>query len=131
MRRSTSIIILIAALEGAAGVILSAAAAHLESSPLFDTASRFLMIHAAAGLALGALAAAQGAGDRWLLAATFALQTGVALFSGDLAVRAAAGTRLFPYAAPIGGSLMIGSWVALAVWALVAALRSRSDAPHP
>jgi uncharacterized membrane protein YgdD (TMEM256/DUF423 family) len=131
MRRADLVIVLIAALEGAAGVVLSAAAAHVESSPLLDTASRFLMIHAAAGLALGALAATRGAGDRWLIGATFAMQAGAALFSGDLAARASAGARLFPYAAPIGGSLLIASWIAVAVWALVAALRARRAPPHP
>jgi uncharacterized membrane protein YgdD (TMEM256/DUF423 family) len=131
MRRATFIVILIAALEGAAGVLLSASAAHVESSPLLDTASRFLMIHASAGLALGALAAARGTRDRWLLGAIFAMQAGAALFSGDLAARAAAGTRLFPYAAPIGGSLLIASWIAVAAWALVAALRSRPDDAAP
>jgi uncharacterized membrane protein YgdD (TMEM256/DUF423 family) len=127
MRRSIFLIILVAALEGAAGVVLSAAAAHVEASPLLDTASRFLMIHAAAGLALAALATSVAALPRWLLAATFAMQAGAALFSGDLAVRAFAGTRLFPYAAPIGGSLLIASWVALAVLALVCVIRARPD----
>ncbi|BGE84497.1 MULTISPECIES: DUF423 domain-containing protein [Methylosinus] len=121
------IIVFVAALEGAAGVVAAAAAAHVEASPLLDTASRFLMIHAAAGLALAALAASVGSSLRWLLAATFAMQAGAALFSGDLAVRALAGTRLFPYAAPIGGSLLIASWAALAVFALVCALRARTD----
>lgn len=125
MQRSVLIVILIAALEGLAGVLLAASAAHIESSANLDTASRFLLIHAAAGLALGALASRTEA--RWLLCATFAMQAGVALFSGDLAVRALAGVRLFPYAAPIGGSLTIAGWVALAVWALVGAVRS---APH-
>ncbi|MBY6243103.1 DUF423 domain-containing protein [Methylosinus sp. Sm6] len=124
MLRSTYIVILLAALEGAAGVVLSAAAAHVEASPLLDTASRFLLIHAAAGLALAAVTATAGAFSRWLLGASFAMLAGAALFSGDLAVRAFAGTRLFPYAAPIGGSLLIASWAALAVFALVAAIRA-------
>lgn len=125
MRRSMFIVFFVAALEGVAGVVLSAAAAHIEAGPLIDTASRFLMIHAAAGLGLAALAAT--AAPRWLLAATFAMQAGTALFSGDLAVRAFTGSRLFPYAAPIGGSLMIAGWAALALWALVGAIRTRAE----
>jgi uncharacterized membrane protein YgdD (TMEM256/DUF423 family) len=42
------------------------------------------------------------------------------LFAGDLALRAYAGHRLFPMAAPTGGMVMIGGWALLAVAALVA-----------
>jgi uncharacterized membrane protein YgdD (TMEM256/DUF423 family) len=51
------------------------------------------------------------------------LALGAALFSGDLAARAFLGGRLFPFAAPLGGSLMIFGWVALALICAVAALR--------
>ena len=50
MQRSNLLIVFLAALEGAAGVALSAAAAHISSAANLDTASRFLMIHAAAAL---------------------------------------------------------------------------------
>ncbi len=79
------------------------------------------MIHAAAALGLGALLAAKPPLARWLTGVSFALIAGVALFSGDLVARTFAGDRLFPYAAPIGGSLTIASWLALAIWALAAA----------
>jgi uncharacterized membrane protein YgdD (TMEM256/DUF423 family) len=124
MQRSNILVILLAALAGAAGVALSAVAAHGSADSVnLDTASRFLLIHAAALLALAAIGANALPFPRWLAAATFALAAGVALFSGDLACRAFSGARLFPYAAPIGGSLTIGSWLALAAWALAAALR--------
>lgn len=125
MQRPGYFLLLLAALEGAAGVALAAAAAHLAAGATLDVASRFLMIHAAAGLALSALLARTEAPlGRWLAGAGFALLLGVALFAGDLTARAYGGERLFPYAAPIGGSLTIASWIALAAWAL-AALRAK------
>lgn len=127
MRRWSYVVASIAALEGAAGVVLSAAGAHIESSANLDTASRFLLIHAAAALALAAIAAANIVYERWLGGAIAALQAGVALFAGDLALRSLAGAKLFPYAAPIGGSLVILGWLAAAAWALAAWIRLRRE----
>jgi len=124
MQLSSLFIVALAALEGAAGVALSAAAAHLSNAANLDTASRFLLIHAAAALGLGALLAAKPPLSRWLTGVSFALLAGVAIFSADLLSRTYAGDRLFPYAAPIGGSLTIASWLALAIWAL-AAMRAK------
>lgn len=106
---------IVAALQGAAGVSLAAAAAHVDANPLLATASQFLMIHAAAGLALAARADRRAECGRLFGAAAVALQAGVTLFSGDLAARVYLGSKLFPYAAPIGGSLTILAWLALAV----------------
>ena len=39
----------------------------------------------------------------------------VALFSGDVTLHALTGAHVFPYAAPIGGSLLIASWLAVAL----------------
>ncbi|MCX7900528.1 MAG: DUF423 domain-containing protein, partial [Methylocystis sp.] len=75
------VVALIAALQGAAGVSLAAAAAHVDANPLLASASQFLMIHAAAGLGLAALARTNTASPRWLALTTFALQAGVTLFS--------------------------------------------------
>ena len=52
MRRQALLILLIAALHGACGVALTAAAAHADTIPLLATAGRFLEIHAGAGVAL-------------------------------------------------------------------------------
>jgi uncharacterized membrane protein YgdD (TMEM256/DUF423 family) len=41
-----------------------------------------------------------------------------ALFAGDLTMRQYAGHSLFPMAAPSGGTLMIASWLVLAVAAM-------------
>lgn len=43
------------------------------------------------------------------------LVIGLALFCGDLFMRDMTGDRLFPMAAPTGGSLMILGWLAVAV----------------
>ncbi len=88
LRREHALILLIAALQGAAGVTLAAVAAHLDASANLATASQFLMVHACAGLALAALAGALSTPPRGLIYATFALQAGVTLFSADLALRA-------------------------------------------
>lgn len=125
LRRWPAAIVAFAALQGAAGVALSAAAAHVEHSLHVATASQFLIIHAAAALALAAIAFAGPARPLWLIGSAIALQAGVTLFASDLSVRALTGARLFPYAAPIGGSLVMASWLAIAGWALAAAAKPR------
>jgi uncharacterized membrane protein YgdD (TMEM256/DUF423 family) len=40
------------------------------------------------------------------------------LFSSDIALRAFTAHRLFPFAAPCGGFILIAAWLALAVAAL-------------
>ncbi|MBE0692150.1 MAG: DUF423 domain-containing protein, partial [Aquamicrobium sp.] len=40
-------------------------------------------------------------------------------FAGDLVLRDVAGQRLFPMAAPTGGTLTIAGWLAVAVSALL------------
>jgi uncharacterized membrane protein YgdD (TMEM256/DUF423 family) len=126
LRRSASFIVFFAALQGCAGVATAAAAAHVAQSPLLATASQFLMIHAGAGLALGALAVALAAPSPALVVAVYALQAGVTLFSADLALRAIGPGKLFPYAAPIGGSVTILSWLAIAVWAAIRIVKGRA-----
>lgn len=100
----------VAALMGAAGVALAAAATHVGGGELGRTAALFLILHAAALIGV----CAHRAGP-WPTLAGLALAVGVILFAGDLAARAFLGGRLFPYAAPIGGSTMIVAWLALAL----------------
>jgi uncharacterized membrane protein YgdD (TMEM256/DUF423 family) len=57
------------------------------------------------------------------VAAAIGLLVGAALFSGDIAMRAFAGHRLFPMAAPSGGFILIAGWLALGVAAAVALAR--------
>jgi uncharacterized membrane protein YgdD (TMEM256/DUF423 family) len=119
----------LAALMGGAGVALAAAAAHRGGGDFGETAAYFLILHAAALLGIAALA--RGFAEsvvlaRALLVAGAALGLGASLFSADLATRAFAGDRLFPMAAPAGGSLTILGWLALAAILLAGALRRRA-----
>ena len=49
------------------------------------------------------------------IAAAFGFVIAAALFAGDLTLRQYAGHSLFPMAAPTGGTLLIVSWLVLAV----------------
>lgn len=106
---SGRILLLAGGLCGAAGVALSAAAAHTGGGNL-GTAASFLLMHAPAFLAIGLLG-----GGRILRFGGLVLLFGLLLFACDLAVRHYAGIRLFPMAAPIGGGLMILGWLSVAV----------------
>lgn len=100
------LLILAGGLCGAAGVALSAAAAHAPGENL-ATAASFLLIHAPVFLAVGLFAPTAAA----LRFGAQALLLGLLVFSGDLLMRDFAGTRLFPMAAPAGGMLMIAGWL--------------------
>ena len=118
-----AILIALAGIMGAAGVALAAAGAHGKPGMGLESASLMLLVHAPAVIAACA-ALHQGLLVRPLaLAAIVGLILGTALFSGDVSLRAFAGARLFPMAAPAGGSILIGAWLLLAVAAIAAALR--------
>ena len=51
------------------------------------------------------------------------MAVGAALFAGDVSARAFIGHRLFPMAAPTGGTILIAAWLALAIAALVGAFQ--------
>ncbi|MCO5159561.1 MAG: DUF423 domain-containing protein [Mesorhizobium sp.] len=97
-------------LLGAAGVSLSAAAAHAGGGNV-ATAANFLLVHAPAFLALGLFGSSAG---RVLRAGGWIVLAGVLLFCGDLIARHYLGDRLFPMAAPTGGTLMIAGWLVIA-----------------
>ncbi len=124
MSRASDALAALAALMGAGGVALGALATHADGGEMAKTASLFLILHAAALLGLSAHTPS-GESRRYLLIAAFALGCGAILFSADLAARAFLGARLFPFAAPIGGSLMILSWLALAIVFSYGATRAR------
>ncbi|WP_186399012.1 DUF423 domain-containing protein [Stappia sp. P2PMeth1] len=112
--RATGVLLLLAGLSGGLGVALSAMAAHVPGGELLSSAANMLLFHAPAFLALAALAALRATGPRGVLAvATLALAVGLALFAGDLTSRVMLGDRLFPMAAPTGGSLMILGWAGI------------------
>lgn len=114
------VLIGIAALFGCAGIVFAAAGAHAKPGSGLDSAGHMLLFHAPAvigactGIAAGLVSRPAG------IAAAIMLLIGVALFAGDLALRAYAGHRLFPMAAPTGGMVMIGGWALLAVAAFLA-----------
>ncbi len=119
-----TILVALAGLMGAAGVVLLAAAAHAAPGAGLDSAGQMLLFHAAAVVALVS-ALNQGLVARPLAtAAAIGFVVGAVLFSGDIALRAFAGHRLFPFAAPTGGVILIASWLALAVAAVLALARA-------
>ena len=113
----------LAGLTGAAGIALTAAAAHMPASLRLDTAGYLLLLHAAATVAT---CAAAERGLLWRPLAIMAASSfiaGSALFATDLALRAFAQVRLFPLAAPTGGMILIVGWLAIAPAAVVALSR--------
>jgi uncharacterized membrane protein YgdD (TMEM256/DUF423 family) len=115
MKRSPLILAGIAALMGVAGVALAAAGVHESGGELAERGALFLLLHAAAALAIAAHARVAIASARALVVVGFVMEAGAALFSAELAMRAFTGERIFPFAAPIGGTTMMLSWVALAL----------------
>jgi uncharacterized membrane protein YgdD (TMEM256/DUF423 family) len=109
------ILIILAGVMGADGVILAAASAHQPDAARLASASSMLLFHALAVLAVVALAERGVIHFRIGVAAAFGFVIAAALFAGDLTLRQYAGHSLFPMAAPSGGTLLIVSWVLLAV----------------
>jgi uncharacterized membrane protein YgdD (TMEM256/DUF423 family) len=116
-------LIVFAGLMGAAGVALAAAAAHAAPGQGLDSAAYLLLIHAVALLGVSANAP-QSLSPTSAIVVGAGFIVGCVLFSGDVALRVLAGHRLFPMAAPTGGTLLIGTWLVLAALALLA-LRGR------
>lgn len=108
-----TILIAIVGLMGASGVMLAAAGAHAAPNAGLESAAYMLLFHAAAILG-GAALAQQGLLWRPLaLGVLVGWAVGAALFSGDVAMRAFVGHRLFAMAAPTGGVILIAAWLAL------------------
>ena len=109
------ILIILAAIMGADGVILAAASAHQADASRLGTASSMLLFHATAVLAVAALIERGVVNARIGIASAFGFVVAAALFATDLTLRQYAGHSLFPFAAPTGGTLLIVSWLLLAV----------------
>ena len=114
-QRQFRILAILAAIMGADGVILAAAAAHQPDAARLASASSMLLFHALAVLAAVALAERGILHLRIGMLAAWGFVVATALFAGDLTLRQYAGHSLFPLAAPTGGTLLIASWLALAV----------------
>jgi uncharacterized membrane protein YgdD (TMEM256/DUF423 family) len=115
MSRQFRILAILAAVMGADGVILAAAAAHQPDATRLASASSMLLFHALAVLATVALAERGTLHLRIAMVSAWGFVVAAALFAGDLTLRQYAGHSLFPMAAPTGGTLLIASWLALAV----------------
>jgi uncharacterized membrane protein YgdD (TMEM256/DUF423 family) len=113
--RQLRILIILAAVMGADGVILAAASAHQADATRLAAASSMLLFHSSAVLAVVALAERGVVHVRIGIAAAWGFVIAAALFAGDLSLRQYAGHGLFPFAAPTGGTLLILSWLVLAV----------------
>lgn len=118
MLPSTKSLRVVAALLGAAGVILGAFGAHalrdsLAASQLssWQTAVQYLFWHAIAALALMHSTAAERAGVR---AAVVLFVLGTIAFSGSLFALALSGPRWLGPVTPMGGLLLISGWLMLA-----------------
>jgi uncharacterized membrane protein YgdD (TMEM256/DUF423 family) len=109
------ILIILGAVMGADGVILAAAAAHQGDATRLAAASSMLLFHASAVLATVALAERGLLHARLGIASAIGFIVAAGLFAGDLSLRQYAGHSLFPMAAPTGGTLLIASWLALAL----------------
>jgi uncharacterized membrane protein YgdD (TMEM256/DUF423 family) len=112
------IVVVASGLMGAAGVVLAATAAHKTGAALLLSAASMLLFHAPVTLLTILLVERQIVHPRLGLAASCGFVVGATLFSADLTVLQLAGHRLFPMAAPSGGTLMILSWLLLAVAAV-------------
>ena len=113
--RVSRILVILAAIMGADGVILAAASAHQPDAARLASASSMLLFHATAVLAVIALIERGTVHAGIGIAAAFGFVIAAALFAGDLTIRQYAGHSLFPMAAPTGGTLLIVSWLLLAV----------------
>jgi uncharacterized membrane protein YgdD (TMEM256/DUF423 family) len=113
--RTLRILIILAGVMGADGVILAAASVHQADATRLASASSMLLFHSSAVLAVVALAERGVIHIRIGIAAAWGFVIAAALFAGDLTLRQYAGHSLFPFAAPTGGTLLILSWLVLAV----------------
>lgn len=113
------LVVFVAGILGAAGVALAAAAAHAGTVRFFGPAAAMCLVHAPALLAINA----RQPRPRLATVASALLGGGTVIFSGDLATRAILDHAAFPMAAPIGGTLMILGWVAVALSAFAPASR--------
>jgi uncharacterized membrane protein YgdD (TMEM256/DUF423 family) len=119
-----NILIALAGLMGAGGIVLAAVGAHAAPKAGLDNAAYMLLFHAAAILC-GASLMQQGLLWRPLMLGVLtAWVVGAVLFSSDIALRAFLGHRLFALAAPTGGVILIAAWLGLAA-AAVSALVQR------
>jgi uncharacterized membrane protein YgdD (TMEM256/DUF423 family) len=109
------ILVILAGIMGADGVILAAVATHQADATRLMPAASMLLFHATAVLTAVALTERGIVTAKGGIITAFGFVIASALFAGDLSLRHFAGHALFPMAAPTGGTLLIVSWLVLAV----------------
>lgn len=124
---TSTIFILLAALMGGSGVILAALAAHTVQGAGLEGTANILLFHAVAVLAGVNLTGSRWVWQRPLFLALAGWVLGAALFSGTIALQSFTGHKLFPMAAPTGGTLLIAAWFILAIGALGALFTNRNS----
>lgn len=126
-------LLIVASLAGCIAVIFGAYADHGLRETLdpevyrgVTTAIRYNQIHAVAAMAIGlALFSPTTLPRQGLAACGWIMLLGVALFSGSIYGAAVFDDRSLIFLAPIGGSLLILSWLGLASVGVIALLRGR------
>ena len=114
----SKILIMLAGVMGAAGIILAAIGAHGAAGFGLDSAAYILLFHAGAILG-GTALLRQGILRRPLaLIALTGWALGAIMFSGDIAFRAFTGHSLIAMVAPTGGVLLIVAWLVLGAAAI-------------
>lgn len=121
--RRTELDLMLAGLLGAGGVTDAALAAHVTSGGPLASAAEIMMVHAAAIVGLVAFRRGDATAPRAVGKIALAMGLGAAIFGLDITLLSFTGAHLFPLAAPIGGAVMIGSWLALCVMVVVERLR--------
>ena len=109
--------LILAGVMGVGGMILAALSSHGGDAALLVPASSMLLFHASAVLGTVALAERCLIQPKGGVAAALGFVVASLLFAGDLTMRQYTGHRLFPLAAPTGGTLLILSWLLLVVTA--------------
>lgn len=118
MGKASAFLIAISGLLGGAGVTLAALAAHAAGAESLRAAAEQAMVHAVT--VIGLVAVSGQTSRPWLwhsIAAVMLL--GAVLFVGTVSLGVLAELRPLPLLAPTGGSLMIATWVAVAVAGLL------------
>ena len=111
----------IAGLGGLVSVAAGALAAHLADDPkaieLLRTGALYGMVHAAALIAVMALAQGREPRRGPASIAGWSFAIGIVLFSGSLFVLAAGGPRWIGWVTPFGGLALMLGWAALGILA--------------
>ena len=120
-------ILAIAALLGASGVVLGAFGAHALRERLgpalievWKTAVFYHLVHAVAALGVAAVADRL----RWPAVTAALFAAGVALFSGSLYLLAVTGEHRLGAVTPFGGAALIAGWLTMLVGAAAARPRT-------